>query len=79
MNGLNRAELLGRLAFDPDLRYTGQGTAYCRLRVATSRMASWAYMSLAGWALRLVVWAGGVLRGRHRNRWCASAWIWDLK
>lgn len=32
----NRAELAGRLAADPDLRYTGSGKAVCRLRIATN-------------------------------------------
>jgi single-strand DNA-binding protein len=29
-------ELVGRLAADPDLRYTPKGTAVCRIRVATN-------------------------------------------
>ena len=28
--------MLGRLGRDPDLRYTGSGTPFCRLRVATN-------------------------------------------
>lgn len=32
---LNRAELIGFLGQDPELRYTGTGTAVCDLRLAT--------------------------------------------
>jgi single-strand DNA-binding protein len=32
---LNRAELIGFLGQDPELRYTGSGTAVCDLRIAT--------------------------------------------
>lgn len=36
---VNSVQLIGRLAADPDLRYTGEkGTPYCRLRVATDRV-----------------------------------------
>lgn len=33
---VNRVSLLGRLGRDPDLRFTGTGTPFCRLRVATN-------------------------------------------
>ncbi len=33
---LNKVSLLGRLGRDPDLRFTGAGTPFCRLRVATN-------------------------------------------
>ena len=33
---VNKVSLLGRLGRDPDLRYTGAGTPFCRLRVATN-------------------------------------------
>lgn len=33
---LNKAQLIGRLGQDPDLRHTGSGKAVCRLSVATS-------------------------------------------
>ncbi|OIP57394.1 MAG: single-stranded DNA-binding protein [Candidatus Levybacteria bacterium CG_4_10_14_0_2_um_filter_36_16] len=36
---LNRAELIGNLTRDPELRYTPQGTAVCTFSVATNR--SW--------------------------------------
>jgi single-strand DNA-binding protein len=34
--GLNRAQIIGNLGQDPELRYTGSGTAVCNLRVATN-------------------------------------------
>jgi single-strand DNA-binding protein len=34
--GLNKAQLIGNLGQDPELRYTGDGTAVCNLRVATN-------------------------------------------
>lgn len=33
---VNRVSLLGRLGKDPDLRYTGNGTPVCRIRLATN-------------------------------------------
>lgn len=33
---INKVTLLGRLGRDPDLRYTGTGTPFCRIRVATN-------------------------------------------
>jgi len=33
---VNRVSLLGRLGRDPDLRYTGNGTPVCKIRLATS-------------------------------------------
>ncbi len=35
MASLNRVELIGRLGDDPDLRYTGEGTAVVNLSLAT--------------------------------------------
>lgn len=35
MASLNRVELIGRLGDDPDLRYTGEGTAVANLSIAT--------------------------------------------
>lgn len=35
MASLNRVELIGRLGDDPDLRYTGEGTAVANLAIAT--------------------------------------------
>jgi len=37
MAGINKVILVGNLGADPELRYTADGTAVCRLRVATSR------------------------------------------
>jgi single-strand DNA-binding protein len=37
MAGVNKVILVGNLGADPELRYTADGTAVCRLRVATSR------------------------------------------
>lgn len=40
VNGtINRVELLGWLGGDPEMRYTPSGTAVCKLRVATKRLA----------------------------------------
>ena len=36
MSSLNKAMLIGRLGKDPELRYTGNGTAVCNLRIATN-------------------------------------------
>jgi single-strand DNA-binding protein len=35
---LNRAEVIGRLTRDPELRYTAQGTPVCQLGLATNEM-----------------------------------------
>jgi single-strand DNA-binding protein len=37
MAGINKVILVGNLGADPEMRYTTDGTAVCRLRVATSR------------------------------------------
>jgi single-strand DNA-binding protein len=37
MAGINKVILVGNLGADPEMRYTADGTAVCRLRVATSR------------------------------------------
>lgn len=37
--GLNKAQLIGNLTKDPELRYTPQGTAVCTFSIATNR--SW--------------------------------------
>ncbi len=37
---INRIELLGRVGTDPELRQTKNGTAVCRLRLATDRRNS---------------------------------------
>ncbi len=34
--GLNKVTLIGNLGQDPELRYTGSGTAVCNLRIATN-------------------------------------------
>ena len=34
--GINKVTLIGNLGADPELRYTGGGTAVCQLRVATA-------------------------------------------
>lgn len=34
--GINKVILIGNLGADPELRYTGSGTAVCNLRLATS-------------------------------------------
>lgn len=34
---INRVELMGRLAADPELKHTPNGTAVCKLRIATDR------------------------------------------
>jgi single-strand DNA-binding protein len=36
MAGLNRAQIIGRLGQDPDLRYTQSGNMVCTLSIATS-------------------------------------------
>ena len=36
MSGVNKCIILGRLGQDPELRYMADGTAVCRLSVATS-------------------------------------------
>ncbi|HEU4325023.1 MAG TPA: single-stranded DNA-binding protein [Roseiflexaceae bacterium] len=36
---VNRVELLGWLGADPELRFTPSGTAVCKMRVATRRIA----------------------------------------
>lgn len=33
---VNKVSLLGRLGRDPDLRFTGTGTPFCRMRIATN-------------------------------------------
>ena len=35
---LNRAEVIGRLTRDPELRYTPKGTPVCHLAIATNEM-----------------------------------------
>lgn len=35
---LNRAEVIGRLTRDPELRYTSRGTAVCHLSLATNEV-----------------------------------------
>jgi len=37
MAGVNKVILVGNLGADPEMRYTADGTAVCRLKVATSR------------------------------------------
>lgn len=37
MAGVNKVILIGRLGADPEIRYTGSGTAVTELRIATSR------------------------------------------
>ena len=37
---INRIELLGRVGTEPELRQTRNGTAVCRLRLATERRNS---------------------------------------
>jgi len=37
MSSVNQVFLVGRLGADPEMRYTPQGTAVCRLRLATNR------------------------------------------
>ena len=34
--GVNKVILVGNLGQDPELRYTGSGTAVCNLRIATN-------------------------------------------
>lgn len=36
MSGVNKVIIVGRLGQDPDLRYTGTGTAVCNISLATS-------------------------------------------
>jgi len=36
MSGLNKAQIIGHLGQDPDIRYTTGGNAVCDLRIATS-------------------------------------------
>jgi single-strand DNA-binding protein len=36
--GLNKVILIGNLGADPELRYTGNGTAVCNFRIATSEV-----------------------------------------
>jgi single-strand DNA-binding protein len=37
MRGLNKIMVMGRLAADPEMRYTARGRAVCRFRVAVNR------------------------------------------
>ncbi|MBL4683227.1 MAG: single-stranded DNA-binding protein [Nannocystaceae bacterium] len=37
MAGINKVILIGNLGRDPELRYTGSGTAVCQLNIATAR------------------------------------------
>ena len=37
LHSLNDVKMVGRLTRDPELKYTSQGTAVCRLRVAVGR------------------------------------------
>jgi single-strand DNA-binding protein len=36
MSSVNKAQILGRLGADPELRHTASGQAVCELRVAAS-------------------------------------------
>ncbi len=36
MSGVNKVIILGRLGKDPEIRYTGEGTAVCNFSLATS-------------------------------------------
>jgi len=78
--GLNRVELIGRLARDPELRYTPAGTPVAALRIATNDtrvpefhdVVVWnGAATYAGEYLRSgrLVWVAGRLR---RNRWEAE-------
>lgn len=33
---LNKCQFIGRLGHNPELRYTGEGTAVCNIRIATN-------------------------------------------
>lgn len=39
MSNLNKAQLIGRLTRDPEMRYTSTGTAICKFGLATNRFS----------------------------------------
>ena len=78
--GINRVELLGRLAADPELRYTPAGDAVCRLRVATNDTKSPEYHDVIVWEQRATFAAEYLTTGRlvlvvgrlHHRSWLAE-------
>jgi single-strand DNA-binding protein len=46
---LNRVQLIGRLAIDPELRYTSTGIPVARLRVATNEAGTVEYHDVVVW------------------------------
>lgn len=57
--GINKVILVGNLGADPELRYTGSGTAVCNLRIATNESykdASGEWVERTEWH-NVVAWA----------------------
>jgi single-strand DNA-binding protein len=50
--GVNRVILIGHLGSDPELRYTGNGTAVCNFRIATNEV----YKDASGELVEKVEW-----------------------
>jgi len=61
---LNRVQLIGRLAADPEVRYTSSGLPVCTLRVATNERESAEFHDVVVWR-QLAEFAGQYLaKGR---------------
>lgn len=58
--GINKVILVGNLGQDPELRYTGSGTAVCNLRVATNE----SYKDSSGQLVDKTEWHSVVAWGR---------------
>ncbi|NND70974.1 MAG: single-stranded DNA-binding protein [Rhodothermales bacterium] len=58
--GINKVILVGNLGQDPELRYTGSGTAVCNLRIATNE----SYKDASGQLVDKVEWHSIVAWGR---------------
>src|SRR5690606_5417695 len=58
--GINKVILVGNLGQDPELRYTGTGTAVCNMRVATNE----AYKDADGNMVEKTEWHSVVAWGR---------------
>lgn len=58
--GINKAILVGNLGQDPELRYTGSGTAVCNMRLATNE----SYKDASGEWVERTEWHNVVAWGR---------------
>lgn len=58
--GINKAILVGNLGQDPELRYTGSGTAVCNMRIATNE----SYKDASGEWVERTEWHNVVAWGR---------------